>query len=580
MRNHEWRRIMVLGVASLLWLGAWVPVEAPRASPGEAGVQIFSVVERTAVAVGAPLVMRVEVYAASGTKARLEEAFRHGAFAGGLDGLELLSREDAPARRRTDADGGSVLVVTGRFVLRALRAGALTTPAFEVRYEGRTYAARTHHILAYRVTPRIFSARQAVVSIDAEVHDPDQERIYLRNGSAFLVAPDAFITSYHVVMDADRVRLTLPGGKRLSIKKVWAVDPVRDVVVLYVDPKETRRAGMEPLPLGAVTDAPRHSDGRVAFTYGWPGGVQRSTAGERFPEIALNDVERLWVSANPVRPGDSGGPLLNEKGEVLGVVSAGTVLGRRREILREEVSIATDPRPALRQRFRVRRPRSLKAVFDDPAFRALPHVQAFRLSAMLSIGRRNAPQFDQWLADFDAALARWDEPDPGLHFMRGMIYQMLGTPEDAAAAYHEALEVYDGFFPAAYMLAQQHLEAGEYAAAERLFARTQAYAPYTHLALYGRAQALMGLLRYERAAALLEAVLNYDAAFTPAVYDLALCRLALGDEPRVQALLARLADTSPRWARRLRTVLHTPALHPVTLLPRPRASLAAYQPPP
>ncbi|WP_457652878.1 trypsin-like peptidase domain-containing protein [Rhodocaloribacter sp.] len=579
MRNEGWRKIIVPGVASLLWLGAWAPV-APRVSPGGAGVQIFSVVERTAVAVGAPLVMRVEVYAASGSKARLEEAFRHGAFVGGLDGLELLSREDVPARRRTDADGASVLVVTGRFVLRALRAGVLTTPVFEVRYDGRTYAARAHRILAYRVAPRIFTARRAVVPVDVEVHDPDQGRIYLRNGSAFLVAPDAFITSYHVAMDADRIRLTLPGGKRLSIRKVWAVDPVRDVVVLYVDPKETRKAGMEPLPLSAVMDGARRGGGRVAFTYGWPGGVQRSTAGERYPEIVLNDFERLWVSANPVRPGDSGGPLLNEKGEVLGVVSAGTVLGRRHEILREEVSIATDPRPALRRRFRVRRPRSLKEVFDDPAFQALPHVQAFRLSAMLAVGPRNRSRFDQWLADFDEALARWDEPDPGLHFMRGVIYQMLGTPEDAAAAYRAALDVYDGFFPAAYMLAQQHLEAQEYAAAERLFARTQAYAPYTHLALYGRAQALMGLLRYEQAAALLEAVLNYDAAFAPAVYDLAVCRLALGDEARVQALLAHLTDTSPRWARRLRMVLRTPALHPVTLLPRPRASLAVHRPPP
>lgn len=580
MRNEGLRRIVGLGLASLLWLGVWMPARAARVSPsGGAGVQVFSVVERTAVAVGAPLVMRVEVYAATGTEARLEEAFRHGAFAGGLDGLELVSREDAPARRQTSADGGAVLVVTGRFVLRALRPGALTTPAFEVRYDGRTYAAQAHRILAYRLAPDFFTVRRAVVPVDVEVHDEARARIYLRNGSAFLVAPDAFVTSYHVVMDADRIRLTLPGGKRLSIKKVWAVDPARDVVVLYVDPKETRRAGLEPLPLGAVATGARRG-GRVAFTYGWPGGVQRSTAGERYPEIALNGFERLWVSANPVRPGDSGGPLLNEKGEVLGVISAGTVLGRRREILREEVSIATDPRPALRQRFRLRRPRSLREVFDDPAFRALPHVQAFRLSAMLSVGPRNRPRFDQWLADFDDALARWDEPDPGLHFMRGMIYQMLGAPGDAAAAYRAALDVYDGFFPAAYMLAQQHLEAREYAAAERLFARTQTYAPYAHLALYGRAKALMGLLRYDRAAALLEAVLNYDAAFAPAVYDLAVCRLALGDEARVQALLARLTDTGPQWARRLRMVLRTPALHPVTLLPRPRASLAVHRPPP
>ncbi len=571
MRNHGLMRIAVR--LALLWLAVPLPVGAAAAPPDGAGVQIFSTVAHATVAVGAPLVMRVEVYAASGTAAQLEAAFRAGGFDAEPDGLELVSREATPARWQRSADGASVLVVTGRFVLRALRTGALTVPAFRMHYEGQTYAARAHRLLGYRLETGFFAARRAVVPVEVEVNDYERRKIYLRNGSAFLVAPDAFITSYHVVMDADRVRLTLPGGKQIAVKKVWAVDPVRDVVVLYVDPKQTQKAGMEPLPLGAVGDVSRAAE--VTFTYGWPGGVQRSTAGERYPEMAINGFERLWVSANPVRPGDSGGPLLNERGEVLGVVSAGTVLGSRREVLREEVSIATDPRPALRRRFRVRRPRSLKEVFDDPAFQALPHVQALHLSAMLGLGQHGRPLFRQRLEAFNEALAQWNEPDPGLHFMQGVIYQMLGTPDAAAEAYRDALDEYDGFFPAAYMLARQHLDAGNYEAAERLFAHIRDYTPYSHLALYGQAQALMGRLRYEQAAVLLEALLSYDASFAPAVYDLAVCRLALGEKARVHALLARLVDTSPRWARRLRKVLRTPALHPVTLMQQPRVSIAA-----
>lgn len=577
-REDGWRAGLLLALVLFL------PVRA-AADPAPYRLQLFSELEHRVVAVGAPIILGVSVYATPGTpeQARqIEAAFLSGTLQGTWEAFELLRREEEPVRRVSFDGGPEVLVLSARFILRAWQTGSLQVPSFVMTLGAAAYRTPAHGVQVYRVDPSFFSAREAVVPVRVEARDVETRRIYRRHGSAFLVAPDAFVTSYHVVMEASRVEVTLPTGRRLRLDRAWAVDPVHDVVVLYVNPKETHAAGMVPLRLAATEGGPvpvpdPAGAGDVVFTYGWPGGVQRSTAARRFDDVVLTGAERLWISANPVRPGDSGGPLLNGKGEVLGVVSAGTVLAYHRDVLREEVCIASDPRPALAQRRLGARPRLLDDFFEDPAFQSMPHVLAFRLSSLLLAGHRRQALFDAWLALFEAAVAQWQTPDPGLHFVQGMIHQLLGTTEDAAAAYRAALDTYGDYFPAAYMLGRYHMEAGRYALAERFFRRTRRYPPYRHLGAYGQAQALMKLLRYEHAIPLLQAVLHHDAGFGPALYDLALCRLALGDLEAVRILHARLFEISPPWARRLRQVLRTPALQPITLLERPRATLR--QPP-
>ena len=555
-----------------------------RATPGTA--QVFSVLDRKVVTVGEVFVLRVEAYVTSGTAeegARFEQAFREGRFAGPLSDVMLVRDEMLPLRFRTTGAGAAVLVMTRRFELRARHTGSLTVPSFEVRAGGQVFATAPRVMHAYRVTPAFFAAREAVVPVVTEARDPAAGRAILRTGSAFLVASDAFLTGYHVIMDARRVWLTLPDGRRLRIKKAWAVDPVRDVAVLYVDPGAVRRAGLVPLRLAPVDDMVPATDpvdypatDPVVFTYGWPRGIQRSTAAARYRGMTFDRRERLWVSANPVRPGDSGGPLLTAAGTVLGVVSLGTAIESRPDVLREEVCMATDPRPALQAMRLAKKPRALALFFKDTQFARQPHVQAFRLAALLSLGRRHLPGLADWLADFDAAVEAWDRPDPALHFKRGLIYQMLGAPVDATAAYRAALDVYEGYFPALYMLALQALEHRDFTMAGRLFARTQTYAPYAHLATYGRARAAMGRLHYDAAIPLLHAVLHYDATFAPALYDLALCHLARGREAPARQLLARLEDSHPEWARRLRRIFRSPALRPVAPRPLPLAPLPVF----
>lgn len=551
----------------------------PHAPPlDDASLQVFSKVSRTVTAVGVTFFFEVEVYASpasGGAAAAVEHAFMAASYVTEEAGFELVREESTVSGFAAGAARPVVLV--RRFVLRARRPGRHLVPAFRFRFGRQTYATPERLVTIYEVDPDFNAIGRTVFPIVAERGRSGWRRPgRVRVGSAFLIAPDALVTSLHVVLDARRVWITLPDGKRVRVRKAWTIDPVRDVAVLYVDPKVIARAGVSPLRLApeageVLSVAQREGDDAVAFTFGWPGGVQQSTAGLRYPGLTLQPGERLWITANPVRPGDSGGPLLDREGRVLGAVSAGTVGSGRADVLHQEVCIAVDVRPALGQKQAMKRPRSLHALMRSSAYENDPHVQALRLSTMLATGRRS-PDFTATLARLEAALAQ-GAGDARLYFLRGVIYQMLGTRGNAAASYQASLDAFEGNFLSAYMLAQHHLRRGDYIKAERLFRHTLQYEPYTYFAAYGLARALMGRLRYEEAVPLLWRVLAYDPSYAPAYYNLALCALARDDEPRARQLLAKLDGLSPATARQLRRALREPLFRPHVLRELPRAAI-------
>lgn len=567
-----------MGLAAMLGLCLHADA-APRASTfDDTSLQVFSKLSRAVLAVGATFSFEVEVYASPSSAeaaAGVERAFMAASYSPKETGLELVREESRVSGFEEKADRPLVLV--RRFILRTRRAGPHRVPSFQFRYGRHTHTAPERQVMVYEVDPDFMKAGKSILPILAErSRTVRRQPGYVRVGSAFLIAPDALVTNLHVVMDARRVWVTLPDGKRLAVRKGWVIDPVRDVAVLYVDPKVMAEAGLTPLRLApeattVTTEAPHDGDEAIAFTYGWPGGVQRSTAGLRYPGLTLQPGETLWITANPVRPGDSGGPLLDRHGRVLGAVSAGTVGSNRPEALRQEVCIAVDIRPALGHKLLMKRPRSLRTLMRAPAFETHPHMQALRLSTLLATGRR-PPGFSASLAQLDAALEQESE-NARLHFLRGVIHQMLGKRHRAADSYRASLDAFDGNFLSSYMLAQHHLHRNEYAEAERLYRHTLQYQPYAYFAAYGLARALMGRLRYEEAAELLRSVIAHDPTYAPAYYNLALCALARDDEPGAHHLLAKLDGLSPIRARQLRRVLRNPLFRPRVLQELPRAAI-------
>lgn len=150
---------------------------------------------------------------------------------------------------------------------------------------------------------------------------PNQGAAY---GSGFFISEQGYIiTNAHVVDQAKGIWIQIPSlGKRIIDVNIVGVSPDRDLALLKVSQEGLdlirHELGAVPfLPLGD-SDLVHRSDDVLAL--GYPLGQQslKSTTGV----ISGREQGMIQMSA-PINPGSSGGPLLNPRGEVVGINSSG-----------------------------------------------------------------------------------------------------------------------------------------------------------------------------------------------------------------------------------------------------------------
>ena len=131
-------------------------------------------------------------------------------------------------------------------------------------------------------------------------------------GSGFFVGDNLIATNYHVIEGAARGSAKLVGQfSTYTIEGVTATDKTNDLALLKVTV-----SGIKPLPLGNSSDV---KIGETVYVAGNPKGLEGTfsngiISSRRDPYTK----ERLQMTA-PISPGSSGGPVLNSKGEVIGV---------------------------------------------------------------------------------------------------------------------------------------------------------------------------------------------------------------------------------------------------------------------
>ena len=143
----------------------------------------------------------------------------------------------------------------------------------------------------------------------------------LHEGSGFVVGPDVVVTNAHVVAGGQRIRLRRPDG-RLVRARIVVFDDDRDLAVLTAE-----GLNLAPLP---IAEASRGLQGAVL---GYPGGqntvrVAPAVVADEQPTVGRDiygqDRTRrqvLFLAAS-LRPGDSGGALIDGEGRVVGVAFA------------------------------------------------------------------------------------------------------------------------------------------------------------------------------------------------------------------------------------------------------------------
>jgi len=141
------------------------------------------------------------------------------------------------------------------------------------------------------------------------------------HGSGFAIAPDGLvITNSHVVHHATHVVAHFPDGRKFAARLIGE-DPTSDIALLRIDAGD--------VPFVALGQSGALRVGQIAIAIGNPLGFQAtvtagvvSALGRALPSSRGRMIDDVIQTDAALNPGNSGGPLLNSRAEVIGVNTA------------------------------------------------------------------------------------------------------------------------------------------------------------------------------------------------------------------------------------------------------------------
>lgn len=138
----------------------------------------------------------------------------------------------------------------------------------------------------------------------------------LKTGTGFAYDGHTLITNKHVIEDSRKLQITTYDGRTVEVSAASATT-VADLAIITID---------EALGVGAVLAQEDPSEGDAISVVGYPRGGRLTTVTGvvlgSTPDPLGAALGSVLATSAPVEPGSSGSPVLNERGEVVGVIYA------------------------------------------------------------------------------------------------------------------------------------------------------------------------------------------------------------------------------------------------------------------
>ncbi|MCH8964667.1 MAG: trypsin-like peptidase domain-containing protein, partial [Planctomycetes bacterium] len=221
--------------------------------------------------------------------------------------------------------------------------GAATVPAEEPTSKSVTAELKA---AIDRARDKVFPALVSIITV-REYYSQGRKRLSRSGGSGTIISDQGYIvTNAHVAQDGSRFKVILADKREIDAKLIGE-DPASDLAVIQLD--LTQLEPDEQLPVAKFGDSRELDIGDTVMAMGAPWGMSRSMSvgvvnnNDRVLTTFFDDdadyesslggdqptgMYYRWIQHDAaIAPGNSGGPLVNLKGEIVGVNTRGSFFG-------------------------------------------------------------------------------------------------------------------------------------------------------------------------------------------------------------------------------------------------------------
>lgn len=427
----------------------------------------------------------------------------------------------------------------------------------------------------------------------------------LSRGSGFFTAPDRVITNRHVLEGAYKAEIHTVNDLTYNVKGVLAVDGEGDIALLQVDIPLTIAS-----PLNLIRTSPLEGESIVVI--GNPLGLEGSISNGIVSAVRdIPNFGRIIQITAPISPGSSGSPVINMRGEVVGVATLQLADGQSLNFavpsnrvvqlqagtprtLGELVVATRRSQRASAERFYMQ---GLGFLSRDDCEKALPYFkkatdtdpdyadawaqtgfcngmlghhaealkasrQAIRLKpdspeSYLNIGSAFAylGQFKESVDAYKQAL-RLDPDNPDTHLALGTVYGKMGRIEDEVQAYKQAIRLKSDYVEAYEKLAQGYVRLNRFTDAIPAYKQVILLKPGDPLAFDNLGVAFLKLKQSAEAIEALKQAIRLKPDFGRAYYNLGLAYLSVNDRDSALEQYNLLKTFDPDRADKLYNVIY------------------------